>query len=814
MESFFDRFESHARRSPSSLALCDGHTSWSYSELFERSYSIALDLHTRFKNGPEPIAVRGSKSLESMLALLGVVGSGRPFLFLDPNLPREEQDRILESIRPVAMIAERPRQWKKWQGDRAVKSQALIVDELSSERGTLPRVDPSSAYTIASTSGTTGTPLGVVRSHRSLLFNLDYFANLAEVESDSRLSVLASPAYGAFSTGFFGALTQGASAHLMTPAELITQVGFERLKSARLTHLHMVPTLFRSFLKCNFGSLPDLRVLKLGGEPLYRSDVELFRRSFSCTLINGLGVSEACGNVAHFVVKEDTEWEGDSVPVGFPIPGREIAVVDDGGRSVGPNEVGQIVVESLYLASGYWRNQELTEKVFQNLPSSKTRLATGDRGYFTADGALVHCGRNDGRIKRFGVRVELSQVEAALCRHPDVVAAGAVFRGGELVACYQSAHSVPEAELREFLRGHLPAAAVPNRFQKIEKLPLKGNGKIDRSALDIEDEMKYTQAPSPSALCLAQLIGRVLEQKVGPDDNFFQLGGCSVDAVRVAYLAEREGILLKPTDLLATPTARELADSRSQTSAPILLATGSGRPIFCFAGGPGGGFELFRLGPLARRLRGEVFGFGLPSDKLGLDFGQQLAEEVRKLQPEGPWLLLGECLGAFVAFEVARYLPGQSLLLFLDPPAPEVGWQTRLARIKKRLFSAAAWKRILWYLKRALAGAGLRSLVAPLETVLMPLRGSRWHESRHRRGVRQDKLPRDKTEKVRSSLLKRLPRPAPFFGVVWTTPGRMGGEAWRPLFGRGFELRSLEGRHSEYLTAHLDDTAEEIRAWI
>jgi acyl carrier protein len=328
-----------------------------------------------------------------------------------------------------------------------------------------------------------------------------------------------------------------------------------------------------------------VRLVHVGGEPLFQSDVELFKAHFghSCRMVNRLGISET-KTATYFFLDQSTVVGESTVPVGFPLDGYEIAVLDAQGQPLGANCVGEIAIKSRYLARGYWGRSELTKaKFLQVAGDSQARVyLSGDLGYLRADGCLVHVGRKDLQTKIRGHRVELAEVEIALLNIARVKQAAVTARhdanGNARLIAYvvpQTKAPLTASNLRAALKEKLPAYMVPSAFVILAHLPLTSSGKIDRRAFP-EPPRSRASLDTPFVAphgnletVLAQLWCEVLAlNEVGRDDDFAALGGDSLLAAQIVGRVNDLFSLAQPIKtLFATPTvaalARFIADQES-----------------------------------------------------------------------------------------------------------------------------------------------------------------------------------------------------------------------------------------------------------
>ena len=352
-----------------------------------------------------------------------------------------------------------------------------------------------------------------------------------------------------------------------------------RLIDERITMVHWVPTAFRHFVDALSAKeqFPHLRLLVLGSEPLTSHDVDLYKQHFpaDCVLVNRFGSTET-GNISWYFLDKQTEVPTGTAPVGYAIEDAEVLLLDEAGGEVGNNREGEIAVKSTYLPLGYWRQPDLTGDKFLPVPGMQGTVIyrTGDMGRWLAGGCLLHVGRKDFQLKIRGYRVDPGEVEGALLEHPDVtgVAVGALqgnLQDTSLVAYYVAGNSAPTSSaLRKFLENRLPSYMVPAVFMRIEALPLKANGKLDRKALPATD-LPQPVALSPSAEpqtgvqeTLTAIWSSVLGvQSVGIHDNLFDLGGNSLHAMMIISRAVSTfGTEVAIPDFFELPTVSHLAE--------------------------------------------------------------------------------------------------------------------------------------------------------------------------------------------------------------------------------------------------------------
>jgi len=647
--------------------------------------------------GP-PVALLLEQGIPFVTALLGVLGAGRFYVPLDAHFPASRLRLLLDDAAADVLITSRA--ILAATGVEVPRGVAVLDldDVLRRGDGASPperAVDGDAPAVILYTSGSTGRPKGVVHTQCSLMHNMLRHAGAFEFRPDDRQSlVYPCTVYGA-ARDTLNALLNGASLHRY-PLERAGVAPLPAwIRDEGITIYCSVATVFRQMVRALDGpGLPSLRLIKLGGEVVFRSDVELLRRHFpgTCRLSCGLAATEV-GAIRQVFVDGRTPMPEARVSCGQAIDGVETRIVDGAGRDVPPGAEGEIVVRSRYIARGYWRRPELTAAAFPRDPrwgadpAAGVRIyRTGDLGRLLPDGQLAHVGRADRQVKLHGNRIELAEIEAVLSEAPDVREVAVVARAGpgghaRLAAYVVASGAGARAErLREHAAARLPAFMVPATMDLLERLPLLPNGKLDRQALpDPRDPPGGRgDAATPTEAALLELWRGTLGPALGVHDGFFESGGDSLLMLELLVRMERRcGVRLGPGEFLAAPTVAAMA-RRIDAGASVPEVGGAralvpiqprgSRPPLYFAA-PAGGGVLAYYG-LAHRLGADqpLYGLQLPlpgrAARPAADLPALAAEMVRELRafaPRGPYRLGGWSFGGFLAFEMARQLEAAGL---------------------------------------------------------------------------------------------------------------------------------------------------------
>ncbi len=625
-----ERIAELARRAPEAVAAAFGDTALSYGELDRRANRLARHL---LRRGVEPgwrVGLAVERSPEILVGILGIWKSGAAYVPLDAEYPADRlrwiaEDAGLRLVVAGAAVLER----LPLAGIAAVRLDADGAEIARESAAGPPRViAPELPAYVIYTSGSTGRPKGVVVPHGGLPNLAAAQSRLFGVHPGSRVLQFASPSFDASVSEIGMALWAGATLVLSPRESLLPGPGLAALLREQMVTTVTLPPSALAVLPQE--DLPALETLVVAGEACA---IDLARRwGAGRRLFNAYGPTETT------VCATAGLWDGgDRLPLGRPLAGMEVRLLDGWGNPVPAGVPGEICVSGRGLAQGYLGLPERTAERFMPHPGAERpgeRLyRTGDLGRLGADGTLELLGRIDRQVKVRGVRVEPGEVEVSLRSHPGVLDAAVVARpdtagGMGLVACVVAREQgVAAAELRGFLRDRLPEALVPARYVFLAALPLTPNGKVDRDALAGPGSLERPVAGAPAFRgpteeLLAGIFAEVLGlPAVGPLDSFFDLGGHSLLATRVTSRAQVAfGVELPLRDLFDHPSVRALAERVES-----LLRQERGREVPPLAPVPRGGelplsFAQERLWfldqllpglptynmPLALALRGEL----------------------------------------------------------------------------------------------------------------------------------------------------------------------------------------------------------------
>ncbi len=566
-------FRDAVERFPDAVAVREDGVELTYAELAGAAARQARLLRDAGVRPGDRVLIGVDRSVAEAVALLGVLTAGAAYVGVDLSLPAAHLGLIVAKAAPAALLAAAA------PAGEVLRDVPLVETWAPSWAGEeftdLPPADPAREAYVAFTSGSTGEPKGVRVPHRAVI-RLVHEADFVRTGPDETMLRLAPLAFDASTLELWAALLTGAALEVY-PAQALpspTELG-DFLLDRRVTVAWLTAGLFRLVEEFAPNALGGLKQLVTGGDVVpHDHAARALARHPGLVLTNGYGPTENTTFTTTYTVTRPEDVDG-PLPIGTPVPGTSVYVLDERGRQVPPGAVGELYTGGAGLADGYVADEAETARCFGRFsPDVPERLyRTGDVVRIDTRGRLVFLGRSDDQVKLRGYRIELTAIADALKAQPQVKDAVVVVTGGDsaekrLVAAFVPAAgaTIGTGDLRELLSGIVPAYMVPTLWAVVDAIPVTPNGKVDRAALAALAAPAGPVTPreaesGPGDLeLIVSLFADAREnagghREVGPDTDFFAGGGTSFAAVQlIRVLKEQLKVTVRLRDFLLAPT--------------------------------------------------------------------------------------------------------------------------------------------------------------------------------------------------------------------------------------------------------------------
>lgn len=549
-------FERQVAQSPQARAVIFGNDCLSYEELNQKANQLAHYLNELDLKENCPIAIFMDRSIELLIVILGILKAGGAYVPLDPSYPEERLLLILNEGRIPILIttSEKATQFKRYQG-RVLFNDDKRLDE---QKNTNPRaiVNPHQLAYIIYTSGSSGKPKGVLIEHRSITNYAKWLAHYSGLKPQDSIDFSSNHAFDfALTTSIIPLMLGLRIVICEDKVKKDPKLYFDYLAANKIHCIKITPGYFNVLLyqaKVKNFSLNYLKKIILGGENLLVPDCVSWLALFpNHLLFNEYGPTEATVAVCvNRIDRKSIANLSSNVPIGKLMPNCKAYILDETGKPIIDDKIGELYLGGICLAKGYLNDKKLTDQSFIQDPfSSPTNNArlykTGDLCRRLSKGELECIGRIDNQVKIRGFRIEPAEIENLLTLHPALKSAVV----NPIVGCHKEkiliayyilknqAKTVTEKELRQYLKRYLPDFMIPSAFIVMDSFPLNANEKIDRKALAIPSlipNSKHEAAANPLEKTLAEIWSNELGLRpIGVTDNFFELGGHSLSAARI-----------------------------------------------------------------------------------------------------------------------------------------------------------------------------------------------------------------------------------------------------------------------------------------
>lgn len=556
-----------AKKYSNNIAITYNNAHISYKDLDTYSTKIANNLVAKgVKKGDIVSILFKDKNINLIATLLGILKTGAAFLAIYPNYPKERIEYILKDSNSKILVTE------DYFNYLNIDYPKLYIDNLEdyNENFVFPKVELDDNAYVIYTSGSTGKPKGTVQTHNNIInfvYSLNYFFDNTISHNDNFLSVT-NICFDVSMAEIFTALVFGANLHLYKDLNnsSISELA-KYIYTNNINFSYFPPSMLHSIYE-ELDKYPKLSLNKIlvGVEPIKACTLaNFYKLNPNVKIVNGYGPSETTICCTMYKFKNNLP-EDSIVPIGHPVGNSKILILDKLKKYVPIGNVGEIYVQGECVGNGYLNNAEKTKMCF-NLENKIYK--TGDSAKWLPDGTIMFVGRNDNQVKYRGYRIDLGEIESTIKNIPGIQNCTVIFNKDNSINPTLIAFVIIDSSIitkesfRNILIKKLPHYMIPNQFEFLTEFPLNTNGKIDRKKLLALVEGKDNEIYEPPRNELEQTLCSIWEtvlgkNKVGIKDNFFSLGGDSLDSIKVSVEAAEYGINLSAQDFYKYPTIKLL----------------------------------------------------------------------------------------------------------------------------------------------------------------------------------------------------------------------------------------------------------------
>lgn len=563
-------FEQQVQKTPDNIAVVYQERAITYQELNQKINQVAYQLRDLGIRPDDFVVIMAKRSIEMIIGIFAIVKAGGAYVPIDPSYPQNRIDYILADCKPKAILQAYTAK---------IENTDIPILDLTSEDlyhgddKDLERVNtPDDLMYLIYTSGTTGRPKGVMNTRRGCTNYIRWRQQEASLCEDDRILQKTTYTFDVSVWELFWWSTVGAGVVMLSQgAEKEPEEICREIHNKEVTTMHFVPSMlnvFVNYLELNqpaAGLLKTLKNVYVSGEALKADTVARFHKAApGINLINLYGPTEASIDVTMFNCDQDY----DKILIGKPIANIQIYILN-GMQLCGIGTPGELCIAGAGLARGYLNQPELTNEKFINNPFGEGRLyRTGDLTRWLADGNIEYLGRIDEQVKVRGFRIELGEIESIIRNQNNIDDAAVIAlddqAGEKFIAAYLvSREEVDIEQLRDHLRQELPDYMVPSHFMEVEAIPVTHNGKLDRKALPKIEFVRRTEYAAPDCeeeRLLAEVFEAVIGvHPIGIHDDFFEIGGDSIKAVRIAMQMKGRGYDINVKDIIIDKTIQQIA---------------------------------------------------------------------------------------------------------------------------------------------------------------------------------------------------------------------------------------------------------------
>lgn len=686
-QSILDLFKKQVATKPKSIALIFNNAKLTYKELDQLSSRLA-DYITSQKAKCSLIPLLVNPSMEMVISIIAILKSKSAYVPIDSSFPKERINAIIRDSRAEFIICDNETQHIV---DDAISIKLFNVNRDMSLLNSSPIENKTQnvscddyAYIIY-TSGSTGNPKGVIIDHGNIVDYVQGLMRALPIHECQNFVLGSTIATDLGNTTLFSSLVTGGALHIITKEDFNNILYIHRyFGENKIDFLKIVPSHWQALKNGDDGLFPS-KILIFGGETLTNEVAASVCESneCECMVVNHYGPTETTiGKLLHIVDFKKRNY-GQTIPIGKPFSNTRVYVINKNNELCPIGTPGELHISGIGVARGYLYDEKLTNEKFSKNPfteESERIYRTGDLVRCLHDGQIEFLGRIDHQIKIRGNRVEVGEIQNVIQSHPSVRQCHIHVHNLDTNDSILIAFIVPELIFNEeaiynYLKSRLPKFMLPKQIVSLEEIPLTPNGKVNTQALPLIQRTSTSTLDAPNNEIeedLVDLWQNILNIKhIGVNENFFDLGGHSLMAVKIILAIEKKyGKRLPLASLFENSTIKELAitikDNEDRIKWDCLVpikTTGNKTPIYLVHGD---GLNVLTFKPIAKYLDPEqplyaLQALGLNGDKSRLlysmdDMADHYASEILQNNPTGPYILGGYSFGGLLAFEIARRL--------------------------------------------------------------------------------------------------------------------------------------------------------------